>query len=133
MADVSSARVFARALADAGLGSLASDFEKQGWITHGDFAYSCGVPPGQPEHDVRFNEEVVVRLTGERESVLKPKLRRLFHESWAYQLADLRRTTHSQEETVEEGVRRKAPHWRGCEVRPPPGGSGRARPAVVVP
>ena len=29
--------------------------------------------------------------------MLKPKLRRLFHESWTYQLAELRRTTRAPE------------------------------------
>ena len=97
MADLNSSRVFAKALAEGGLGGIAEAFERRGWTTHGDFAYSCGVPPGQPEHDVRFVEEVVIPLTGERDSTLKPKLRRLFHESWTYQLAELRRTTRAPE------------------------------------
>ena len=92
MADVSSAHIFAWAIADAGLGALAADFERLGWTSHGDFAYSCGVPPGQADHDVRFAEEVVAKLSGDPNSPLKPKLRRLFHESWTFQLADLRRT-----------------------------------------
>ena len=108
MADTSSARVFARALADAGLGSLAEAFETHGWTTHGDFAYACGVPPGQPEHDTRFTEEVVLKLTTERDTPLKPKLRRLFHESWTYQLAELRRTLLQRRlRTAQGGVRGK--------------------------
>ena len=155
MADVSSARVFARALADAGLGSLAADFERAGWTTHGDFAYSCGVPPGQADHDVRFVEEVVAKLTGDRESPLKPKLRRPFHESWTYQLADLRRTPacrrRSRDQRGCEGspragvVARVATPWRlwrtPCrggrdarrDARPPAGGSALEVGAVVVP
>ena len=92
MADLNSSRVFAKTLAEMQLGTLAAKFEEKGWTTHADFAYACGVQPGQPEHDTRFVEEVVVPLTGDRDSPVKPKLRRLFHESWTYQLAELRRT-----------------------------------------
>ena len=91
MADLNSSRVFARTLAEMQLGTLAVKFEEKGWATHADFAYACGVQPGQPEHDTRFVEEVVAPLTGDRDSPVKPKLRRLFHESWTYQLAELRR------------------------------------------
>ena len=92
MADLNSTRVFAKALAEMGLGSIAAAFETKGWTTHADFAYACGVQPGQPEHDARFLEEVILPLTSDAHSALKPKLRRLFHESWTYQLAELRRT-----------------------------------------
>ena len=92
MADLNSSRVFAKALAEIGLSALADQFEGKGWTSHADFAYACGVQPGQPEHDARIVEEVAVPFTGNRGSPMKPKLRRLFHESWTYQLAELRRT-----------------------------------------
>ena len=112
MADVTSSRFFARAIADAGLGALAEKFEQAGWTTHGDFAYSCGVPPGQADHDVRFVEEVAQKLCGEMDSPFKPKLRRLFHESWTFQLADLRRTPRCGGAVGTRGCERLS-HWSG--------------------
>ena len=86
-----SSRAFAPTLAETWLGAVAAKFEGKGWATRAGFAYACGGQPGQPEHDTRFVDEVAVPLTGDRGSPVRPQLRRLLHESWAYQLAELRR------------------------------------------
>ena len=80
--------VFSSRVTALGLADLLPGLIQNGWDSMGAFAFSSNYAPGQAD-DTKFIQDVVVKLTGEEDSVKKPALRRLHFESFSLVAADM--------------------------------------------
>ena len=88
MALVDSIATFKARVEEIGLGSIYDQFVENGFDSHAAFAFSSSYQPSQSD-EKPFIDNVVVPLVGESK-VLRPKIRRLFFESFALVTASMR-------------------------------------------
>ena len=79
---VDSQAVFQARVRELGLQAHSERFAAAGWTTYSNLAFSTGYARGNADEEL-FNREVIV--------LGRPKLRRLFVESYTLAAADLRR------------------------------------------
>jgi len=101
---VESTAVFKERVGQLGLDGVWGKFEEAGLTSYGMFAYSSAYTPGSAD-DACFVKDVVVKLLGSSEHVLKAALRRLYFESYTVATAELRR----RHERTEDEAPRKIP------------------------
>ena len=82
-------------VAAMGLGDLWSVFQANGWNTFAAFAFSVNYIPGNPD-DSKFVSEVVEKLLPSGD-LRAPAVRRLFYESYALYIGDLKQRTERTE------------------------------------
>ena len=87
---------FSARLAALGLSSLQENFNKIGCSTIATFAFGANYAPKGDENV--FLEEIVVPLTGDKKSILKPQIRRFFFECYTTAAAETNRRAEAGED-----------------------------------